>query len=105
MFEAQYTDLAQAVDLLAERIRALGQRAPASYKEYSKLAEIPEETKSIKAMQMVEQLLSDHQTMARMGRELIALAQKENDDATVDMIIERVDLHEKTAWMLRSTLA
>lgn len=104
MFEAQYTDLAAAIDEIAERIRALGFRAPASYSEYQKLAEIPEEPNDIKAVAMVEQLLADNQTMSRMGRELIELTEKESDIVTGDMIVARLEYHEKTAWMLRSSL-
>ena len=104
MFEEQYLELAASLDALAERIRALGERAPASYSEFSKLSEIMEESKTIKAMEMVSQLLSDHQSMARMGRELVELAETENDNVSADMIIQRIENHEKTAWMLRSIL-
>lgn len=104
LFEGQYTDLQGAIDELAERIRALGVRAPGSYTEFSKLSDIPEAHGEPKAMDMVSQLLADHQTMARLGRELIDLAEKEGDGVTVDLINTRLDIHEKTAWMLRSTL-
>lgn len=104
MFEEQYSDLAGAIDEIAERIRALGFRAPASYSEYQKLADIPEEPNDVKATEMVEQLLADNQTMSRMARELIALSEKEGDTATGDMIVGRLEYHEKTAWMLRSSL-
>jgi starvation-inducible DNA-binding protein len=104
MFEGQYQDLAAAIDELAERLRALGYRAPASYTEFQKLSNIPEETRDIKAEEMVKQLLSDNQAMSRMGRELIELTDKENDIATGDMIVARLEYHEKTAWMLRSFL-
>lgn len=104
MFEEQYTNLATAIDEIAERIRALGLRAPGSYSEYKKLAEIPEEPNDIAAMKMVEQLLADNQTISRMSRELIELAEKEKDIASADMVTARLEYHEKTAWMLRSFL-
>ena len=104
MFEEQYTELAASLDIMAERIRALGYRAPASYSEYEKLSEIAEQPKDIKAMHMVKELLSDHQRLARMGRELVELAEQEDDNVSGDMIIERVESHDKVAWMLRSTL-
>lgn len=105
MFEEQYTDLAAAIDELAERLRALGYRAPGSYSEFQKLSDIAEETKNLKAEDMVQQLLSDNQTMSRMGHELIELAEKESDIATGDMLVGRLEYHDKTAWMLRSVLA
>ena len=104
MFEGQYEDLQGAVDTLAERVRALGVRAASSFIEFSKLADIKEEPTSIKAMDMVSQLLADHQMMARLGKEVMTLAEAEGDDATADLIVGRLEFHEKAAWMLRSTL-
>ena len=104
LFEAQYEDLQGATDTLAERIRALGLRAPASFAEFSTLSEVIEEPKTVKAMVMVSQLLADNQMMARSGRELISLAEAEGDDATADLIVGRLEAHEKAAWMLRSIL-
>lgn len=104
MFEKQYEDLAQAVDDIAERIRALGEYAPGSYAQFSKLATIKEATEVPKADDMLKQLLSDHETMCRHLHELIKKSESANDDATADMLIERLQTHEKTAWMLRASL-
>jgi starvation-inducible DNA-binding protein len=105
MFEEQYTELATAVDEIAERIRALGERAPGSYSEYQKLTAIPEETGSPEATEMIRQLVSDHETVARTAREVFALADDADDEPTADLLTQRMQLHEKTAWMLRSMLA
>ena len=105
LFEKQYEDLQDATDTLAERIRALGVRAPASFIEFSKLAEIKEEPTIIKATDMISQLLADNQMMARFGKEVIKLAETEGDDVTADIITGRMEAHEKAAWMLRSSLA
>ena len=104
LFEKQYEDLSGATDELAERIRALGFRAPASFAEYLKLSTIQEEPKTVKANDMVAQLLADNQTMAREGRAVVQVAEHVGDDATADMIIGRIEAHEKAAWMLRSLL-
>ena len=104
MFEEQYTELATAVDELAERIRALGERAPGSYSEYQKLTSIPEETGSPDAMEMIRQLVDGHETVARTAREAFGLADQANDEPTADLMTQRMQLHEKTAWMLRSML-
>ncbi len=104
MFEEQYTELATAVDEIAERIRALGERAPGSYSEYQKLTSIPEEAGTPEAMEMVRQLVRDHETVARTAREVFALADEAADEPTADLLTQRMQLHEKTAWMLRSML-
>jgi starvation-inducible DNA-binding protein len=104
MFESQYEELAEAVDTVAERIRSVGHRAPASFVEFQKLSEIKEATMQLTADEMISQLLADHQFMARFAHEVIAIAEKEEDIATADMITERLDSHEKTAWMLRATV-
>jgi starvation-inducible DNA-binding protein len=104
LFEEQYNDLSAATDQLAERIRALGFRAPASFAEYLKLSSIQEESKTIKANDMISQLLADQQTMVREGREVIKVAEHVGDDSTADMVIGRIEEHEKAAWMLRSLL-
>jgi starvation-inducible DNA-binding protein len=105
LFEVQYEDLQEATDTLAERIRALGVRAPASFSEFSKLADIKEQATTVSAMEMVSQLLADNETMSRLGKEVIKIAEAEGDDASADLIVGRLEAHEKAAWMLRSTLA
>jgi len=105
MFETHYTELAVAVDLIAERIRALGVRAPGSYHEFAALSKIQENTTSIKAEAMIEDLVVGHEAVVSTARTLIPLAEKAGDDATADLATQRIALHEKTAWMLRSLLA
>ncbi len=104
MFEEHYTELATAVDELAERIRALGERAPGSYSEYQALTRIPEETGSPDATEMIRQLVEGHEAVARTARETFALADGAADEPTADLMTQRMQLHEKTAWMLRSML-
>ncbi len=104
MFEEQYTELASAVDEIAERIRALGERAPGSYSDYQRLTSVPEETGQPDAMEMLRQLVADHETVARTAREVFPVAEAANDEPTADMLIQRMQVHEKTAWMLRSML-
>lgn len=104
LFEKQYEDLGNATDGIAERIRALGFRAPASFAEYLKLSAIQEEPKIIKAQDMINQLFADQQLMAREGRAVVDVAEQNNDAATADMITGRIEEHEKNAWMLRSLL-
>ncbi len=104
MFEEIYTSLAEAVDLIAERIRSLGQKAPASFSEFSKLASIHEEIGHPSATDMVKRLLEDHEKMIALIATLFPIAQDTKDEATLDLLINRTEEHEKTAWMLRSTL-
>lgn len=104
MFEAQYNELALAVDLVAERIRALGERAPGSYAEYSKLATIKEETGTPSAETMVANLVAAHETVIRIAREIMPMADEVHDEVTSDLLTQRMQVHEKTAWMLRSLL-
>jgi starvation-inducible DNA-binding protein len=104
MFETQYTELALAVDLIAERIRALGMAAPGSYTQFAKLTSIPEETGNPDAMEMLRQLVKDHETVTRTARETFPLVEKANDESTADLLTQRMQIHEKTAWMLRSML-
>jgi starvation-inducible DNA-binding protein len=103
-FEAQYVELQEAVDMLAERIRSLGEFAPASFSEFEKLASIKENSGVPNAMAMVRQLLQDHETVARVVRSVIPYADAGEDDATTDLLTNRLRIHEKTAWMLRSML-
>jgi starvation-inducible DNA-binding protein len=104
MFEQQYTELATAVDLVAERIRALNAPAPGSYSAFSKLTSIPEETGVPKAEDMIRQLVDGHETVIRVARNVFPVAEKAGDQVTLDLLTQRMQVHEKTAWMLRSLL-
>jgi starvation-inducible DNA-binding protein len=105
MFMAQYTELWGAIDGLAERIRALGHYAPGSYAEFGKLATVPDAPQQPpKAMEMVRILVKGHETVARVAREIIPVAQKAGDDPTADALTARCTVHDQTAWMLRSLL-
>lgn len=104
MFEEHYNELLPAVDGVAERIRVLGMPAPASYAQFGKLTSIEEESGVPTAMEMVRQLKDGHETVARTAREVLPLAEKGADEATVDLLVQRMQVHEKTAWMLRSLL-
>lgn len=105
MFEQHYSELALAVDELAERIRALGVYAPGSYAQFSKLTSISEETGIPDSEEMVRQLVHGHEAVARTARGVLPAAQEAGDEATVDLLVGRMKVHEKTAWMLRSMLA
>jgi starvation-inducible DNA-binding protein len=105
MFEAQYTELAPAVDEIAERIRALGIKAPGSYSAYAGLTSIEEGNGEESAEEMIRQLVIGQETVARTAREAFPAAEKANDEATADLLTQRMQLHEKNAWMLRSMLA
>ncbi len=104
MFETQYTELAMAVDMIAERIRSLGEKAPGSYKEFAGLTKISEETDWPTAHEMIRNLVTAHETLIRTAREIFPTAEDGSDEATVDLLTQRIQLHEKTAWMLRSLL-
>ncbi len=105
MFMAQYTELWTAVDPIAERIRSLGFPAPGSYKAYSELSSLPDAPNSPpKASEMVEILVKGHETVARTAREVFKIADKADDQPTADLLTQRLNIHEKTAWMLRSLL-
>jgi starvation-inducible DNA-binding protein len=105
MFEAEYTELATAVDLIAERIRALGEFAPGSYAVFGTLTKIDEATDVPQAEEMVRQLVTGHETIARTARKVFPVAEKVGDEPTCDLLTQRMQVHEKTAWMLRSLLA
>jgi starvation-inducible DNA-binding protein len=105
MFETQYTELALAVDLIAERIRALGFRAPGSYREFAALARVEDAVGTPSAMEMIAQLVKDQETVVRTARESFALVDEAHDEPTADLLTQRMQIHEKTAWMLRSMLA
>lgn len=103
MFEAQYIELRTAVDRIAERIRALGHPAPGSYAEYADLTKIAEAAPGIAdASDMVDALASGHETLAGTARAAVATAEEADDVATADLATNRVEVHEKTAWMLRA---
>jgi starvation-inducible DNA-binding protein len=104
MFEQQYTELALAVDLVAERIRALGHPAPGSYAQFSTLSTVKEETGVPHAEAMIGQLVDGQETVARTARRVFPIAEQAGDQATMDLLTQRMQVHEKNAWMLRSLL-
>ena len=105
MFMTQYTELWNAVDPVAERIRALGHAAPGSYEQFSKLSSLPDAPAAPPAaLDMVRVLVEGHEAVARTAREVFPLADEANDQPTADLLTQRLDVHEKTAWMLRSLL-
>lgn len=103
MFEEQYTELWQATDDIAERVRALGKLAPISYAELAKDASIKFDDKTPDADTMVRNLVEGHEQVVRTARAVLKLAGKHEDEATADLVSPRVTTHEKTAWMLRAT--
>jgi starvation-inducible DNA-binding protein len=105
MFETHYNELALAVDLIAERIRALGHAAPATYKAFSKLTTIREEDGVPAATAMIRSLVKGHEAVAKTARGVFPVAESANDQPTADLLTQRLQIHEKTAWMLRSLLA
>jgi starvation-inducible DNA-binding protein len=104
MFMEQYTETWNAIDLIAERIRSLGEYAPGTYKEYSKLASIRETEGVPKAEDMVRLLIEGQEAIVRTAREVLPLADEANDEPTLDLLTQRMQVHEKNAWMLRSLL-
>ena len=105
MFEAQYTELALAVDQIAERIRALGEPAPGSYREYAELSSVVEESDRPDATEMIRRLVEGQEAVVRTARSVFPVTDAANDEATADLLTQRMQVHEKTAWMLRSLLA
>jgi starvation-inducible DNA-binding protein len=103
-FEEQYTELADAIDEIAERIRALGYRAPGTFKEFNELTSIDEQQDEPEAMEMVRRLAIGNEQVLRTAREALEPANNAEDEATIDLITERLHVHSKTAWMLRSHL-
>ena len=104
MFETHYTEAALAVDLVAERIRALGHPAPGTYQQYAALSSIAETTGVPAAMDMVRLLVQGHEACAKTARDVFPLANDASDQPTADLLTQRMQVHEKTAWMLRSLL-
>ncbi|MGZ3012055.1 ferritin-like domain-containing protein, partial [Pseudomonas aeruginosa] len=105
MFEGQYTELAVAVDDIAERIRALGFPAPGTYAAYARLSSIKEEEGVPEAEEMIRQLVQGQEAVVRTARSIFPLLDKVSDEPTADLLTQRMQVHEKTAWMLRSLLA
>ncbi len=107
MFETQYNELALAVDLIAERIRALGEPAPGSYGRYAELSSIAEDDDAgtPDAMTMILRLVEGQEAVVRTARSVFPVAEAANDEPTADLLTQRMQQHEKTAWMLRSMLA
>ncbi len=105
LFETHYTELATAVDEIAERIRALGVKAPGSYTAYGELASVEEASGGEDAEEMIRQLVIGQETVARTAREAFPAAEAASDEPTADLLTQRMQIHEKNAWMLRSMLA
>jgi len=104
LFETQYTEYALAVDEIAERIRAIGARAPGSYTEFAELASVKEDRGSPPAMEMISHLVADQEATAASARKVVEVAEAAGDQATADLGVRRIETHEKNAWMLRSHL-
>ncbi|HEX8852519.1 MAG TPA: Dps family protein [Pyrinomonadaceae bacterium] len=104
MFEEQYTELSAAVDLIAERIRALGFPAPGTYREFSQLSSIKEEEGTPTAQEMIRLLVEGQETIVRTARSIFPVVEGAGDEPTADLLTQRMQIHEKTAWMLRSLL-
>lgn len=104
MFETQYNELALAVDLIAERMRALGAKAPGSYAEFSRLTSISEGTSVTSAIDMIRDLVVSQEAVVRTARALFPVVDEAHDEPTADLLTQRMQIHEKTAWMLRSLL-
>lgn len=104
LFEQQYTELAAAIDTLAERIRALGHKAPGSFAEFGKLTSLKEAEDKLNASGMIKDLHSDQLALAKKLKKAIAVAEEENDATTADLLTGRLAVHEKNAWMLDASL-
>ena len=105
MFETQYNELWLSTDLIAERIRSLGFEADATFSSFAKRSSIPEADGTPEATDMVRELVKGHEAAARTARSIFPRAEKGSDESTVDLLTQRLQIHEKTAWMLRSLLA
>ena len=104
MFMGQYTEQWNALDIIAERIRALGHPAPGTYKEFLKLASIKEVEGAPKSDEMIRHLVAAQEATARTARKLFPVVEAAGDQPTADLLTQRLEIHEKTAWMLRSLL-
>jgi starvation-inducible DNA-binding protein len=105
LFESQYTELSMAIDVIAERIRALGEFAPGSFAAFSRISSIKEEAAIPNAEEMIHNLVHANETVVTTARQIISLSTEYEDDVTADLMIERMQIHEKNAWMLRSLIA
>ncbi len=104
MFEQQYDELALAVDAIAERIRALGFPAPGTYTEFQKLGSLKEPEGTLSAKDMIKHLVLGQEAVVKTARSILPAAGKASDEPTADLLTQRMQVHEKTAWMLRSLL-
>ena len=104
LFETHYTELALAVDQIAERIRALGHRAPGSYREFAELTSITEENDEPTATEMIRRLVSGQEAVLRTARSIFPVVNQAGDEPSADLLTQRMQIHEKNAWMLRSLL-
>lgn len=104
MFMQQYTEMWNALDVIAERIRSLGHYTPGTYSEFTKLTSIKEAKGIPKATKMVEELIQGHEAVIKTTRKVFESAEQAKDQTTMDVLTQRLDIHEKTAWMLRSLL-
>jgi starvation-inducible DNA-binding protein len=105
MFMEQYTELWNALDLIAERIRSLGSYAPGSYQKFMKLTSIAESSEELPAKEMIKHLLLGHEAVAKTIRSIYPVAENASDESSLDLLTQRLQVHEKTAWMLRSLLS
>ena len=105
LFETQYTELAVAVDDIAERIRALGEFAPGSYKEYARLTNLKEADGIPSAEEMIKDLVKGQEAIAKTARSIVPVADGASDEVTLDLLTQRMTVHEKNAWMLRSLIS
>ncbi|MEM8905088.1 MAG: Dps family protein [Actinomycetota bacterium] len=105
MFEEHYNELALAVDDIAERIRTLGAPAPGTYRQFAELSSLEEDTDEPDALEMVRRLVTSHEAVVRTARSIFPVVEAANDEPTADLLTQRMQVHEKTAWMLRSLLA
>jgi starvation-inducible DNA-binding protein len=104
MFMDQYTETWNAIDLIAERIRSLGEYAPGTYREYARLTRIKETEGVPRAEEMIRLLIEGQEAVVRTAREALSVADEANDQPTLDLLTQRMQVHEKNAWMLRSLL-
>lgn len=104
MFENQYVELALAVDLLAERIRALGFITPGSYSEFIQLSKVKESNGDLDSDSMIKNLIESHELLIKTARDVLSIAEVANDQVSIDLVTQRLQIHEKTVWMLRSLI-
>lgn len=104
MFEEQYNDLFAAVDLIAERIRALGEKAPGTFAKYSQITRIKEGDESLDAVTMLKDLAADQEVIVKTLNEVLKVAGESGDEVTIGIVVNRIEVHQKNAWMLRSSI-